>query len=71
MEVYAGTWDRYLGLVKEVSEHGVTPGFFEKLQTETWLEETLRRENIRIIRSHKIIARILGPWGDVGTQGGL
>ena len=67
MEVYAGTWDRYLGLVKEVSEH-VTPGFFEKLQTETWLEETLRRENIRIIRSHKIIARILGPCGDVGTQ---
>ena len=30
-EVYAGTWDRYLGLVKEVSEHGVTLGFFEKL----------------------------------------
>ena len=49
-------------------EDGVTPGFFEKLQTETWLEETLRRENIRIIRSHKIIARIFGPWGDVSTQ---
>lgn len=68
MEVYAGTWDRYLGLVKEVSEHGVTVGFFEKLQTETCLEETLRRENFRIIRSHKNIARILRPWGDVSTQ---
>ena len=70
MEIYAGTWDRYLGLVKEVSEHGVTLGFFEKLQTETCLEETWRRENIRIIRSHKIIARILRPWGDASTQGG-
>jgi hypothetical protein len=71
MEVYAGTWGRYQNLIREGDANianGIRPGFFETLQTETCLEKTLRDENIGIIRSHKIMARIFRPNGDVSTQ---
>lgn len=68
MGVYAGTWDRYRGLISKKEIHGVTPGFFEELQTEKCLEKTLQDENIGIIRSSKVVARIFRANGDVSTQ---
>eukprot|EP00927_Polykrikos_kofoidii_P080031 TRINITY_DN76898_c0_g1_i1.p1 TRINITY_DN76898_c0_g1~~TRINITY_DN76898_c0_g1_i1.p1 ORF type:complete len:354 (+),score=51.38 TRINITY_DN76898_c0_g1_i1:72-1064(+) len=68
MDVYAGAWDRYHSLIKKKEAHGVTPGFFETLQTEKCLEKTLQQEGIGIIRSHEIVARIFRPNGDVSTQ---
>lgn len=68
MEVYAGTWVRYHNLIREGEASAVRPGFFETLQTETCLEKTLRDKNIGIVRSHKIVARIFRPNGDISTQ---